>query len=108
MPEFKQNHDIGLVNPWKIWQNSDIWERTGANQNLIHGEFKCRLNCGNPCWHSVHTSSDLSPVNIQIKIKIFRTIIFLEILHGHETWPLPLREEHKLRVLKTIFVPRNP
>jgi len=46
-----------------------------------------------------------------LKIKIYRTIIFLVILYGCETWSLTLREERKLRVfenkvLRRIFVPR--
>jgi hypothetical protein len=38
-----------------------------------------------------------------IKIRIFKTIILLVILHGCETWPLTLREEHRLRVKNGIF-----
>jgi hypothetical protein len=35
-----------------------------------------------------------------IKIRICRTLILLLVLHGHETWFLTLREEHKLRVFE--------
>jgi len=43
-----------------------------------------------------------------IKIKIYRTIIFLVVLYGCETWSLTLRQDHGLRmfqdrVLRAIF-----
>jgi hypothetical protein len=42
------------------------------------------------------------------KIKVFRTIILPVVLYGYETWPLTIREKHRLRVLesrvlRTIF-----
>jgi len=41
-------------------------------------------------------------------IKVYRTIILPVVTYGHETLPLTLREEHKLRVsenreLRNIF-----
>jgi hypothetical protein len=47
-----------------------------------------------------------------LKIKIYRTIIFLVVLYGCETWSLTLREEHRLRVfedrvLRKIFRPKR-
>jgi hypothetical protein len=33
-------------------------------------------------------------------MNIYRTIIFLVVLYGCETWSLTLREEHRLRVLE--------
>ena len=47
-----------------------------------------------------------------LKIKIYRTIIFLVVLYGCETWSLTLREEHRLRVfenrmLRRIFGPKR-
>ena len=47
-----------------------------------------------------------------LKIKIYRTIIFPAVLYGCETWSLTLREERKLRVsenmvLRRIFGPRS-
>ena len=43
-----------------------------------------------------------------LKIKIYRTIIFLVVSYGCENWSLPLREERRLRIfenraLKRIF-----
>ena len=47
-----------------------------------------------------------------LKIKIYRTVIFLVVLCGCETWSLTLREEHRLRVfenrvLRRIFGPKK-
>jgi hypothetical protein len=46
------------------------------------------------------------------KIKIHRTVIFLVVLYGCETWSLTLREERSLRVfenrvLRRIFGPKG-
>jgi hypothetical protein len=47
-----------------------------------------------------------------IKVKIYKTIILPVVLYGCETWPLTLREEHRLRVfenrvLRRIFGPKR-
>ena len=47
-----------------------------------------------------------------LKIKIYRTLIFPVVSYGCETWSLTLREEMKLRVfenmvLRRIFGPRR-
>jgi len=47
-----------------------------------------------------------------LKIKIYRVIIFPVVLYGCETWSMTLREERKLRVfenmmLRRIFQPRS-
>jgi hypothetical protein len=47
-----------------------------------------------------------------LKIKIYRTIIFPVVLYGCETWSLTLREERRLRVLvnrvlRRIFGPNR-
>jgi hypothetical protein len=46
------------------------------------------------------------------KIKIYRTIILSVVLYGCETWPVTLKEEHRLRVienkvLRKIFGPKR-
>jgi hypothetical protein len=46
------------------------------------------------------------------KIIIYKTIIFLVVLHGCEIWSLTLREERRLRVfenrvMRRIFWPRR-
>jgi hypothetical protein len=52
----------------------------------------------------------LLPKNV--KIKIYRIIIFPVVLYGCETWSLPLRRECRLRVfenkvLRRIFGPKR-
>ena len=49
---------------------------------------------------------------INLKIKIYRTIILPVVLYGCETLSLTLKEEHRLRVfenrvLRRIFGPRR-
>jgi hypothetical protein len=46
----------------------------------------------------------LLPKNV--KIRIYKTIIFPVVLYGCEAWSLTLREEHRLRVFKNR-VPRR-
>jgi hypothetical protein len=51
-------------------------------------------------------------ISKNLKIKIYKTVIFPVVLHGCETWSLTLREEHKLkvfenRVLRKIFGPKR-
>jgi hypothetical protein len=43
-------------------------------------------------------SSRLTSKNL--KIKIYKTLIFPDVLYGCETWSLTLREEHRLRVFE--------
>jgi hypothetical protein len=48
----------------------------------------------------------------KLKVKIYKTIILPVVLYGCETWSLPLREEHRLRVfenrvLRRIFGPKR-
>jgi hypothetical protein len=45
------------------------------------------------------------------QIRIYKTIIFLVVVYGYETWSLTLKEEHRLRVfenrvLRRIFGPK--
>jgi hypothetical protein len=49
-------------------------------------------------------SSHLLPKNV--KIKIYKTIIWLVFFYGCETWSLPLSEEHRLRVFENIVLRR--
>jgi hypothetical protein len=48
----------------------------------------------------------------KVNIRICKTVILPVVLYGCETWPLTLREEHKLRVfenrvLRSIFRPKR-
>jgi len=77
-------------------------------QNSIQEEIKSRLKSGNACYHSVQNILSSSLLSKNLKIKIYRTIIFACFLYGCETWSLTLKEERRLRlfenrVLKRIF-----
>jgi len=75
---------------------------------LIQEEIKSRLKSGNACYHSVQNLLSSSLLFINLKIKIFRTIILPVVLYVCETWSLTLREKRRLRmfekrVLRKIF-----
>jgi hypothetical protein len=51
-------------------------------------------------------------ISKNLKIKIYKTVIFPVVLYGCKTWSLTLREEHRLRVfenrvLRRIFGPKR-
>ena len=85
---------------------------TLAYQNSIQEEIKSRVKSGNACYHSVQNFLSSSLVSKNIKIKIYRTIIFTFVLYGCETKSLTLRYERRLRmfenrVLRRIFWPKG-
>jgi hypothetical protein len=41
-----------------------------------------------------------------VKVKIYKIIILPVVLYGCETWPLTLREKHRLRVFKNRILRR--
>ena len=49
---------------------------TLTNQNSIQKEIKSRLKSGNACYHSVQKLLSTSLLSKNLKIKIYRTIIF--------------------------------
>ena len=71
---------------------------TVTNQNSIKEEIKSRLKSGNACYQSVQDLLSFSLLSKNLKIKIYRTIIFPVVLYGCETWSLTLREERRLRL----------
>ena len=76
-----QRHNIKTDNnSFKMMEQSKYFGATSPNQNSIQEEIKSRLNSGNACYHSVQDllSSSLPPNNI--KIKIYRNIIFPIVL----------------------------
>jgi hypothetical protein len=86
--------------------------KTVSNQNLIQEEIKRRLNSGNACYHSVQNLLSSCLLSKNVKVRIYKTIILPVVLYGCETWPLTLREEHKLtvfenRVLRGMFGPKR-
>ena len=48
----------------------------------------------------------ISCINVQVKIKIYRTIILPVVLYGCEACLLTLREERKLRVFENVVLRR--
>jgi hypothetical protein len=110
-----------------VWKEY-IWLKTGlvegyllntvmniltiTNKNLIQEEIKIRLNSGNACYHSVQNLFSSHLLSKNIKIRISKSIILPVVLYGCETWPLTLREEHRLRVFENsvqrrIFGPKR-
>jgi len=85
---------------------------TLTNPNSIQEEIKSRLKSGNACYRSVQNLLSSSLLSKNLKIKIYKTIIFPVVLYGCETWSLTLREERRLRVfenrvLRGIFGPKR-
>ena len=58
------------------------------------------MQSDNVCYHSVQNLLSSSLLSKNIKIKIYRSIIFPVVFHGFETWSLTLREERRLSVFK--------
>jgi hypothetical protein len=85
---------------------------TIINQNLIQEEIKRILNPGNACNHSVQNLLSPRLLSKNKKIITHKTKIVPVVLCGCDTWPLTLREEHRLRVfenrvLRRIFGPKR-
>jgi hypothetical protein len=111
-PNSGQNQNIRIAN--ESFENVAKFKYLGAiltNQNDIHDEIKSRLNSGNACNYSVKNLSPSCLISKNLKIKIYKTIIFPVVLYGCETYSLTLREEHRLRVFEKrmlrIFRPKR-
>jgi len=83
-----------------------------TNPNPIQEEIKSRLKSGNAVCHSVQNVLSSSLLSKNLKIKIYRTIIWPVVLCGCEIWSLTLREERRLRVfenrvLRRVFGPKR-
>ena len=107
-----RNHSVRIDNStFERVEEFKYLRTTLTNHNSTAEEIKSRLRSGSTCYHSVQNLLSSRLLSKNLKIKIYRTIIFL-ILYGCETWPLALREERKLRVfenmvLRRIFGPRR-
>jgi len=60
--------------------------KTLTHQNSIQEEIKSGLEPGNAFYHSVQSLLSSSLLSKNLKIKLYRTIILLVVLYGHETW----------------------
>jgi len=79
---------------------------TLTQQNSIQEEIKNNLKPGNACYHSVQNLLSSSLLSRNLKIKIYRTIIFPFVLYGCETWSLTLREKRRLKLCETRVLKR--
>jgi hypothetical protein len=102
----EQNHNIKTANrPVENGAQFKYLGMTLATQNLIQEEIKRRLILGNACYHSVYNlSSRLLCKNV--KIRTYKTIILPVVLYGCETWPLTLKDEHRLEVFGNMVLRR--
>jgi hypothetical protein len=70
---------------------------TISNQNSIQEGIRSSFNSGNGCYfwaENLLCSSSL----IKNKIRLFKTISFLAVMNGCETWSLTLREERRMKL----------
>jgi len=56
-----------------------------TNQNYIQGEIKSRFKSGDACYHWVQNLL-FSLLSINVKIKIYKTIILPVVLYGCAIW----------------------
>jgi len=85
---------------------------TLTNQNSIQEEIKSRLQSGNASYHLVQNLLFSSLLSKNLKMKIYRTIIFPVVLYGCDPWLHTLREElgqrvFENRVMRRIFGPKR-
>jgi hypothetical protein len=88
-----KNHDKKTAN--RSFQNAAQLKYLGmrvTNHNLIQEEIKMSLNSGNVCYHSVQNLLSSHLLSKNIKIRIYKSIIFPVVLYGCKTGSLTLRK----------------
>jgi hypothetical protein len=77
------------------------------NTNLFRSKiiYISEQNSGNVCYHSVQNVLPSSLTSKNLKIKIYKTVIFPVVLYGCETWSLTLGEELTRRWLLELWGP---
>jgi hypothetical protein len=87
-----QNHDIQIRNiSFENVAQLKYFGVTITNLNLIQKEIKRRLNSGNACYHSAQNLLSSRLLSINIKIRIYETIILPVVMYRCKTWSLTLR-----------------
>ena len=71
-----------------------------TNPSCNHKEIKYRFKAGNSYYYSVQIVLSSRFFSNNLKIKIYKTIIFSVVLYGWETCYPTLREEHRLRAFE--------
>jgi hypothetical protein len=112
-PNSVQNQNIRIAN--ELLENVAKFQFLGTvltNQNDIHDEINNSLNSGNACYYSVQNLLSSRLISKNLKIKIYKTVIFPVVMYGYETWSLNVTEEHRLRVFekrvsRRIFGPKS-
>jgi hypothetical protein len=51
-------------------------------------EIKSRLYSGNACYHSVQSILSSRLLSRNVKVKIYKTMILPDVLHGCDMWSL--------------------
>jgi hypothetical protein len=74
--------------------------RTLANRNLIEEEIKRKLSSGNAYYHSVQSLMSFPLLSKDVKIRIYKTVIFPMLLHGCANWYRALKEEYRVRMFE--------
>jgi hypothetical protein len=78
----EQGHNIKTANRYS--ENLAKFKYVGmtvTNSNLIHEEIQSKLNSGNAFYHSVQNHQSSCLLSINVKMKIYRTIILPVSLH---------------------------
>jgi hypothetical protein len=79
---------------------------TATDLNLIQEEIKRRLNSGNAIYCSIQKLMSSRLLSKNVKIRIYKTMLFPLVLYGCEAWSLTLRKEHRLRVYENRVLRR--
>ena len=106
-------HGQANITQWNIYMlikyiKSVLW-RLAKCLSYIEDARCLKVNWGNACYYPIQNCLSYNFLSNDIKIKIYRTVIFSCFLYGCETWSLTLRKEHRLKVnvrnrmLRNIF-----